>query len=112
MFNRHDLPESAKNVVKVALENDVVDALALCETISELEEKAADGKVDPAALVDLLVEYAFCARLGGFHGRDVHANVVTAAEKFWKDAAEKDADPVMEKDAAEMDAELLRVYRG
>lgn len=81
-FSRYDVPRSVQRVIEAAIENRVIDALGLAETVVELMDLET-GKVDPEALVDRLVGYAWCNRHNA--GSNPHAAVCKAAEYFWRE---------------------------
>jgi hypothetical protein len=89
-FSRHDLPKSVRDVVNVAVENLVVDAIDVAEVVVEIMDPI--GLVDPAELVDRMVALAFCDRHAA-RTPNPHAEVVKAAEVFWREQVDN-AQPV------------------
>jgi len=74
MFTRHDIPGEVKNVIDVALENDVIDSY-------ELYVLANEHKENWKGLVNDIVNIAYT---WNHVDKSKHINVVKAAEDFWK----------------------------
>jgi len=74
-FNRHDIPESVKNLIKVAVETDAFDMM-------EVYAAAINFGSDWKALTQDIVETADAHR---HCPGDVHGQVVRAAELVWKE---------------------------
>lgn len=76
-MNRFDIPQTVQDVIKVAIEENVIDAIGVFEIAYAM---GADSSKDWNLLVDEIVECAFASR---HCAGDKHVNVVKVAEKFW-----------------------------
>lgn len=76
-FNRHDIPETVKNLIGTAVELGVYD-------LFEVYAAAVNHGSDWRALTDDICTTAFAIR----HGvNDTHSRIVRVAEMVWKELA-------------------------
>jgi len=75
-LTRHDIPETVKNVIKVAVAVDVID---IADVYCLGAKYAPDNWM---SLVDSLIEYAY---MWIHSDSSKHTAVVEAAEKFWQE---------------------------
>lgn len=76
-FSRHDMPETVKNLIKVAIETRAYDMI-------EVYAAAVNFGSDWKALTDDICTTAFANRHAAGDG---HGQVVRAAELVWKELA-------------------------
>lgn len=76
-FSRHDMPQSVKDLIGVAIENSVFD-------LFDVYAAAANHGNDWRALTDEICSTAFAMRHGA---SDTHSRVVRSAEKVWQELA-------------------------
>lgn len=82
-ISRHDVPQSVVRVVETCLANRVWDAWSLVEVVT------THGR-DWNGIVYTACEHAY-ANYHSETGRDVHAEVVKAAQEWWRERDEAEA---------------------
>jgi hypothetical protein len=73
-MTRFDIPETVANVIKVATESNIIDAL-------DIYGMAIDHNDNWYDLVEEICEIAYC---NCHTNKEAHSAVVRAAEEYWK----------------------------
>ena len=71
-FSRFDIPKSVANLLKVAIDNNVIDAL-------DVYALGVDYAGNWRDVAGALCEYSYCT-----NDQRIHSKVVQAAEEVWK----------------------------